>query len=88
MIGEARERRRYSAVMPESAYKRGREPRQRRRRRDALADLADGLERYLRCPQVPRDRVAWAAWAARLATGTQRADAPDHSQWFVRVHIE
>lgn len=88
MIGEPRERRRYSAVMPESAYKRGREPRQRRRRRDAFADLADGLERYLRRPQVPGDRIAWAVWAARLATDAQRADAPDHSQWFVRVHIE
>ena len=88
MIGEPRERRRYSAVMPESAYKRGREPRQRRRRRAAFADLAAGVERYLRREEVPGERADWAAWALRLAAGIRHADAPDQSRWFVRVHIE
>ena len=87
MIGEPRERRRYSAVIPESAYKRGREPR-RCRRRDAFADLADGVERYLRREEVPGERADWAAWALMLAAGIRHADALDHSRWFVRVHIE
>jgi hypothetical protein len=37
----------YRAVMPQAAWKNGREPRERRRRRRAVDDLIDGLGRYL-----------------------------------------
>lgn len=83
-----RERRRYSAVMPPSAWQRERAPRQRARRRDALNDLAAGVERWVRDETVSGTRGEWAAWALRLAAGIASNPAPDGSNWSVTTHIE
>ena len=82
------ERRRYSAVMPDAALASGNKVRQRRRRRDAMNDLARGLERYLRAQSVAGNRVEWTAWALRLAAGVNSGPAPDGSYWHIKVHIE
>jgi hypothetical protein len=88
VIGNERERRRYSAVMPPEAIPPRRNLRERARRRDAMSDLADGLERYLKSPEVAGDRVAWATWALSLAAGLDSGPAPDGSLWSIKVHIE
>jgi hypothetical protein len=85
---ESPERRRYSAVMPPSAWPHGRAPRRRVRRRDALNDLAAGVERWVRDETVSGTRGEWAAWALRLAAGVASDPAPDGSQWSVTTHIE
>ena len=85
---EVRERRRYSAAMPPSAWPHGRAPRQRVRRREALNDLAAGVERWVRDETVRGTRGDWAAWALRLAAGVGSDPAPDGSQWGVTTHIE
>lgn len=82
------EHRRYRAEMPPAALRPGRAPRLRRRRRDAFADLADGLDRYLRSEAPPGAREAWTAWALRLAAGLQPGPAPDGSEWLVRTCID
>jgi hypothetical protein len=58
---------------------------ERRRRRDALADLADGLARHLAQPDVPGDRAAWTQWSLRLAAGLTSDPAPDGTRWLVRT---
>lgn len=83
-------RRTYYARMPEAAYgPSGRH--ERRSRRAAFEDLAQGLERYLRQKPAPmdnRDRAAvWAAWAIRLASGKVVKPAPDGSEWYVVTRI-
>jgi hypothetical protein len=85
---ESGERRRYSAVMPPGAWPNGQPPRQRIRRRQALADLAAGVERWLRKETVTGSRGEWAAWALRLAAGVSSDRAPDGSDWSVTTHID
>lgn len=87
-MDEFRERRRYIARGP------GFESRPRTRRKDALADLADALRRYLRTgPQGPLagrigDAADWTAWAAKLGTGNYYGPAPDGSEWYVATRID
>jgi hypothetical protein len=88
MSWESREIRRYRAEMPPSAWKRGREPRARRRRRDALCELADGVARHLASDTVGGDRVVWTAWALRLGAGASPGPAPDGSSWSVITVID
>jgi hypothetical protein len=85
---QVRERRRYSAVMPPSAWPHGRAPRQRTRRRQALNDLAAGVERWVRVETVSGSRGDWAAWALRLAAGIASDPAPDGSRWSITTHID
>jgi hypothetical protein len=87
VIGEGRQRRRYRAEMPQAAWKNGREPQPRGRRRDAFADLADGLARY-RTSTPPEESYTWASWGLRLGAGLLPGAAPDGSTWFVRTCIE
>jgi hypothetical protein len=77
--------RRYRPEMPEIVWPHGIQPRERRRHREAMRDLADGLEGYLRSPEIPGERPEWAAWALQLGATNYAAPAPDGSRWFVRV---
>jgi hypothetical protein len=80
-----RERRRYRAEMPETAWHRGIRPRERTRRRDAMTDLANGLKHYLCQPGIHGERDDWAAWALQLGGNTYAEPAPDDSEWYVRT---
>ena len=88
MSWEPREIRRYRPEMPRSAWKRGREPRAHRRRRDAMCELADGVARHLASGTVAGDRAEWAAWGLRLGAGASPGDAPDGSSWGVITVID
>ena len=87
----AREVRRYRPEMPPEAWKRpSLAPTARRKRRDAYADLADGVERYL-AKNPGQDARAWAAWALRVGAGATRYEdrrAPDGTAWNVVVVVE
>ena len=83
-----RERRRYRPEMPQHAWRRGIRPGGRVRRRQAMLDLADGLERYLRRPGIRGDRTEWTAWALRLGATVPAAPAPDGSLWYVQTVYE
>lgn len=86
MIWTEPERRRYRPEMPEVAWRRrGIRPRQRSRRRQAMLDLADGLERHLRRPGIQGD---WTAWALKLGATVLAAPAPDGSLWYVQTIYE
>ena len=80
-----RERRRYRAEMPETAWHRGDRPHERIRRRDAMLDLANGLRQYLQQPGIHGERDDWAAWALQLGGINYAIPAPDDSRWFVRT---
>ena len=83
------ERRGYRPVMPETAWRRrGIRPRERVRRRQAMLDLADGVERYLRQPGIRGDRTEWAAWALKLGATVPATPAPDGSLWYVQTVYE
>ena len=93
-----RYRHRYTAVMPPSAYKRGRPPRERARKRQARTDLIDKLDRYIRARSfvdVPLGAEAthegaialWIVWAARLGEPSH-ATAPDSTEWHVTTRWE
>jgi len=91
----SREQRRYRASMPESAWQRSREPRLRRRKRDAYDDLAAGLARHLASHGGQLDLFAatgttaeWTAWALRLGAGSPSGPAPDGSTWGVTTRID
>ena len=87
-IWDQPERRRYRPEMPETAWQRGRRPRQRTRRRQAMLDLADGLERYLSRPGIRGERTEWTTWALRLGAGSPVGPAPDGSLWYVQTVCE
>ena len=93
-----RYRHRYTAVMPPSAYKRGRPPCERVRKRQARTDLIDGLDRYIRARSfisLPAGAEAthegaislWIVWAARLGE-TGHATAPDGTEWRINTRWE
>jgi hypothetical protein len=97
-MSETRYRYRYTAVMPEPAWPRGRPPRERARKRMARADLLAGLERYIRATRFLEVRpgseaslegivAQWIAWAARLGAG-ESATAPDGSEWQIKTTWE
>jgi hypothetical protein len=88
MISSQPERRHYRPEIPEAAWRRGIRPRERVRRRQAILDLADGLERYLRRPDIEGDRTEWAAWALRLGATVPATPAPDGSLWYVQTIYE
>lgn len=91
----SREQRRYRAKMPEAAWPRGREPRLRRRKRDAYEDLAAGLARHLASHDDQLDLFAasgstgeWAQWALQLGAGSPGRPAPDGTAWGVTTRID
>jgi hypothetical protein len=91
----SREQRRYRAKMPEAAWPRGREPRLRRRKRDAYEDLAAGLARHLASHGAQLDLFAatgsaaeWAQWALQLGAGCPGRAAPDGTAWGVTTRID
>jgi len=91
----SREQRRYRAKMPPSAWHRGREPRLRRRKRDAYEDLAAGLARHLANHGGQLDLFAaagstaeWAQWALKLGAGCPGRPAPDDTAWGVTTRID
>jgi len=97
-MSETRYRYRYTAVMPELAWPRGRPPRERARKRIACADLLAGLERHIRATRLlegrPRSETIlegivaqWIAWAARLGAG-ESATAPDGSESHIKTAWE
>jgi hypothetical protein len=89
---------RYTAVMPEAAWARGRAPRERARKRQARADLIAGLDRYIRARsflQVPQGAEAthegaialWIVWAAGLGADEHQR-APDGTEWLIATRWE
>ena len=93
-----RYRHRYTAVMPPSAYNRGRPPRERAPKRQARTDLIDGLDRYIRARSfinvapgaeaTHEGAIAlWIAWAARLGE-PGHATAPDSTEWHINTRWE
>jgi hypothetical protein len=80
----SRERRRYVAEMPETAWHRGDPPRERILRRDAMVDLANALRQYLGRPGIHGERDDWAAWALEVGVNPHVTPAPDDSEWYVR----
>ena len=85
-----RERRRYRANIPTSAWPGGREPRQRRTRRSALRDVADGIERHVRVVMQREDfdALLWQRWSFELAAGIANRPAPDGTAWGVTTVID
>jgi hypothetical protein len=89
MYTTVREVRRYRAVMPPEAWKNGREPRERRRKRDALDDLIAGLRGYLERRPPDEVTVEWVTWAAMLgAVKASVGPAPDMSEWWITTRVE
>ena len=98
MSDRTRYRYRYTAVMPEAAWVRGRAPRERARKRQARRDLIAGLDRYTRARsflQVPESTEAthegaialWIVWAARLGAD-EHQPAPDGTAWRITTRWE
>jgi len=90
-----REQRHYRAKTPPTAWQRGREPKLRRRKRDAYEDLAAGLARHLASHGGQLDLFAatattaeWAQWALRLGAGCPGKPAPDGTTWGVTTRID
>jgi hypothetical protein len=87
MYESYREVRRYRAIMPREAWKHGREPRERRRKRDALDDLVGGLE--LERHEPNRSTIQWVVWAVQVGiAGNWSGPAPDDTEWRVVARIE
>ncbi len=95
---DIRYRNRYTAVMPQPGWARGRPPRERARKHRARADLIAGLDRYIRASSFVSVRpgseatnegaiAQWIVWAARLGE-PDHATAPDASQWRITTRRE
>lgn len=81
-----RERRRYVAVMPESAWPHGRPPRERTSRKRAVEDLAAGLGRYLAKLAAGPE---WAVWAATVVyPHLPTPNAPDGTRWGITTRVD
>jgi hypothetical protein len=84
----SRETRRNRADMPHAAWPRGREPRLRRRKRDAYQDLAAGLARHLAREPLLGSTAEWTEWALRTGAGCGFRPAPDGTRWSVTTRID
>jgi hypothetical protein len=87
-----RSRYRYRAEVPREAWLRGREPRERARRKDATKDLIDALDIYLmrkvnRHSPSTLDLHAWVMWATSVG-GDVPQRAPDGTEWLLRRRWE
>ena len=98
MSDRTRYRYRYTAVMPPQAWKRGRPPCEKPRKRTARGDLLDGLDRYIRARGLARVEPGWEAvhetvvaqwivWAARLGAD-EHQPAPDGTEWRITTRWE